>query len=179
MLYQTYLLETTRVTHHQADESNFHVFYQILTGASKEERAAWGLFSQDRAAYAYIRDDLHLRPHADAAAFLATKAAMVNVGLCSTLQCGIFGVVAAILHLGNIGHQDCSMPLSPNDHPFALKMVAQLLHVPVAELADRLLHRTLNIGPEVIRKPMQDAEFASFRDSLAKSLYSGFVHSVN
>ena len=38
-----YLLEKSRVVTHSSGERTYHAFYQMLTGASEEERARWGL----------------------------------------------------------------------------------------------------------------------------------------
>ena len=50
---QTYLLEKTRVVRHAPGERAYHAFYQLVAGASKEEREAWHV-ADDAARYAYL-----------------------------------------------------------------------------------------------------------------------------
>uniref|UniRef100_A0A452I3W8 Myosin motor domain-containing protein n=1 Tax=Gopherus agassizii TaxID=38772 RepID=A0A452I3W8_9SAUR len=40
---QTFLLEKTRVAYQAPCERNFHIFYQITKGATKDERLEWNL----------------------------------------------------------------------------------------------------------------------------------------
>ena len=50
---QTYLLEKTRVVRHAPGERAYHAFYQLVAGASKEEREAWHV-ADDAARYTYL-----------------------------------------------------------------------------------------------------------------------------
>lgn len=164
------------MTHHDAGESNFHIFYQLLAGASAEESVDWNVAGTENGMFSYISDDVDRRSHNDMAAFVATKTAMSNVGLPIKDQNAIFQTVAALLHLGNVSLEDCRAVMEAEAAASkALQTVARLLQVPLVELADRLAHRTISIGLEIFKKPMSEADFASFRDSLAKSIYAGLV----
>ena len=43
-LLETYLLEKARIIRQQSDERTFHIFYQLLTGASEEYKSKWTVF---------------------------------------------------------------------------------------------------------------------------------------
>ncbi|KAL8436706.1 hypothetical protein ACSSS7_001492 [Eimeria intestinalis] len=51
---RTYMLEAARLTAHKKGDRNFHVFYQLLRGASEEERAALHLL-RDTEAYRMLQ----------------------------------------------------------------------------------------------------------------------------
>ena len=55
----TYLLEKTRVVTQSADERNYHIYYQVFSGMSADERAAFSLGAPESCAY--LRNGLNSR----------------------------------------------------------------------------------------------------------------------
>jgi myosin-5 len=126
---QTYLLEKTRVVGHAPGERAYHAFYQLVAGASPEEREAWHV-ADDAAEYAYLvpseekkasakkhakKDDAsseggHERPSvsasSDAAAYEATKQSLRSMGVSDAETRDAFRVASATLWLGNVKFED-------------------------------------------------------------------------
>lgn len=105
----TYLLEKVRLVSQQRNERNFHVFYQLLKGASKEERAALGLAPWDggRAAegFHYLRQSGCVARQDgadDAEEYARLRRALAIMGVGAAEQARVLRVVAAVLHLGNL-----------------------------------------------------------------------------
>ena len=95
-----YLLERSRIVHQSPDERNYHIFYCLLAGASKEERAALRLKSPEE--FAYLNQSGCIKvPKIDDAADLEKVRAAMKVLKFGDNERSIFEVLAAVLHLGN------------------------------------------------------------------------------
>jgi myosin heavy subunit len=82
-------------------ERNFHIFYQLLA-APKETRSRYKLSKPSSYFYLSQSDCFTVDQLDDAEEFAITESAMGAVGLSSSRRDAILGVVAAVLHLGNV-----------------------------------------------------------------------------
>lgn len=155
-LYRTkihsYFLDQTRVVRPAAREKNYHIFYQMLAGLTKDERLKLHLdgYTARNLRYLSCGDVTEARPGADAQRFEAWKSALAVLGIPFM---DVVRVLAAILLLGNVqlnGEQSkllgCDPELSsiePNAHKSEIRAVATLLGVSSTSLVRGLTRRTV------------------------------------
>ncbi|XP_034033416.1 unconventional myosin-XIX isoform X2 [Thalassophryne amazonica] len=168
---QTYLLEKTRVSCQPANERNFHIFYQMMKGATPEQRTEWKM-SHDQHFVWLLNAEKTLEEDC----FHETVEAMGHLGLTAGRQTHIFKILAGILHLGNVGFsasadesQPCHLLEQSNDF---MRSAAELLGVSMEELQTCLRVRTLKAGKQSVLKPCSQAECSVRRNCLAKVIYA-------
>eukprot|EP00897_Mesotaenium_endlicherianum_P004084 jgi/Mesen1/3703/ME000202S02791 len=105
-----------------------------------------------------------------------TRAAMTVMGITEAEKAAIFGVLAAILHIGNIefslSPDNDSLQVAGPQSVFHLETAAELLQCDKGQLEESLLTRTIVTRNEVIKKPLDAPAAVSKRDTLAKTIYS-------
>ncbi|KAK9725567.1 hypothetical protein RND81_05G153800 [Saponaria officinalis] len=172
---RTYLLERSRVCQVSDPERNYHCFY-MLCAAPKEDVERFKLNNPRSFHYLNQSNCYSVDVIDDAKEYLATRRAMDVVGINPDEQDGIFRVVAAILHLGNIeftrgSESDSSEPKDEKSR-FHLKTASELFMCDEKGLEDSFCKRVITTRGESITKNL-DPEAASLsRDALAKIVYS-------
>ncbi|KAG2498422.1 hypothetical protein HYH03_003680 [Edaphochlamys debaryana] len=174
---RTYLLERSRVVAVNNPERSFHIFYQLVYGASAEDRAAWRL-PKSAAGFDYLaRSKCYELPgQSNAEEYEHTRRAMSHIGLSEEQQRAVLRTVAAVLHLGNVafveGSEEGAAVDSGAKAQQALQAAAELLGVEPAALAEALTTRQIQTPEGAITTPLSAQAAADSRDSLAKSVYS-------
>ncbi|XP_019173450.1 PREDICTED: myosin-17-like isoform X4 [Ipomoea nil] len=172
---RTYLLERSRVCQISTPERNYHCFY-LLCAAPPEEREKYKLGNPKSFHYLNQSNCYELDGVNDGEEYLATRRAMDIVGISEEEQEGIFRVVAAILHLGNIefakGQEIDSSVIKDEKSRFHLNTTADLLKCDAKSLEDALIKRVMVTPEEVITRTLDPESALGSRDALAKTVYS-------
>ena len=182
-----YLLEKTRIIHAPAGERSYHIFYQILTGATgdakKEVQDLGGLLnemggSKGWSGFTYTRDGLgFVDGMDDGHEYTASMGKLDVLGLGGEAQVRMLRLVTAVLILGNIefeplsGSADDKFKVKNGD---VLKVVCSLLEVEAPALEAKMTMRTISTGKgsSTYTVPLKKNECYDTRDALAKSVYA-------
>lgn len=99
---EQYLLEKSRIVSQNPDERNYHIFYCMLAGLTKEEKAK--LQISDPTQYKYLTGGkcITCEGRDDAAEFSDIRSAMKVLMFSDPEIWEILKVLSALLHLGNI-----------------------------------------------------------------------------
>ncbi|CCI41613.1 unnamed protein product [Albugo candida] len=193
---QTYLLEKVRLVSQTAQERNYHIFYEMMLGASEDERKRWrlspcltaSLTQKEKEAEAFVafrylnqsgcverRDAVQERKM-----YKKVIAAMSDIGFTSDEIQGTFDLLAALLHIGNLtfAHEDVgtmdassTTDLSPQSVQ-SRDSAAFLLSVDANQLEKALSARKIRAGSDFVSVKLSAEQANNARDAFTKSLYS-------
>jgi len=168
-----YLLEKSRLVRQPKNERNFHVMYQLMAGASSEERRAFSLPPADRMdSFYYINQSgcVRVTNVDDEKEYAIMRKAMDGVGMERAEQNTVLRTLSGVLHLGNLSFRN-----DGDDHAVALSHpveAATLLGVDAGDLVAALSTKKITTPDrKVITTPLDKEKAESSRDALAKVIY--------
>lgn len=173
----TYGLDKSRLTRLSHEERTYHVFYQLLAGATTEERDRLGM--EDPSDYALLASSGCYRlpggPFSDdATAMTELRVAMRALGFKAKHMTSIFNLLIAILLLSNlqftegVSREDAAHVVNNA----VLDHVARLLGVASEDLTQALTNKTSYIRKELFTVLLSPEQSALQRDQLVRDLYA-------
>ncbi|XP_062411237.1 unconventional myosin-Vb isoform X2 [Sardina pilchardus] len=171
---RTYLLEKSRVVFQAEDERNYHIFYQLCASAPRSEFKDLALTSAEDFNYTSMGENIFIEGVNDAQDFDKTREAFTLLGFKDIYQTGIFKIIAALLHLGNVeicSERDGDSCHINSDDPH-LEHFCRLLGVEQKQMEHWLCRRKLVTTSETYVKPMSLKQASNARDALAKHIYA-------
>ncbi|KAM4744939.1 unconventional myosin-Va isoform 1-T1 [Anableps anableps] len=170
---RTYLLEKSRVVFQADEERNYHVFYQLCASANLPEFKNLRLSSANDFLYTRQGRSPVIEGVDDAKELRTTRHAFTLLGINESYQIGLFQVLAAILHLGNVEIKDRdsdSSLIAPNNRH--LTAFCELVGVAYQDMSQWLCHRKLKTAAETYVKPLPRLQATNARDALSKHIYA-------
>nr|XP_046234369.1 unconventional myosin-Va isoform X8 [Scatophagus argus] len=170
---RTYLLEKSRVVFQADEERNYHVFYQLCASSHLPEFKTLKLSSANNFWYTRQGRSPVIDGVDDTKELCTTRNAFTLLGINESYQMGLFQVLAAILHLGNVEIKDRdadSSVIPPNNHH--LMAFCELVGVTYQDMSQWLCHRKLKTATETYIKPLPRLQATNARDALSKHIYA-------
>ncbi|KAK1891318.1 Unconventional myosin-Ie, partial [Dissostichus eleginoides] len=172
--------------HENPGERSFHIFYQLIEGATAEQKGTLGITSLDYYTYlnqsgSYKVDDIN-----DKSDFQETTHAMDVIGISSENNSMVLQIVAGVLHLGNITFKEAGNYAAVESEEF-LAFPAFLLGIDQNRLKEKLTSRKMDSkwgnAIESIDVTLNVEQACYTRDALSKALHSRvfdfLVESIN
>lgn len=169
-----YLLEKSRIVSSNKGERNYHIFYAMLAGLSKEEKKRLEL--DDVSKYSYLTSGAvtSCENRSDATEFVSIKSAMRILSFNDEEFWEIMKLLAGILHLGNLKYKPIvvqnmdTCEISDNVH---LTRIATILGVAKNLLSDALIQKTIFAHGERVISFQSKEQAIEARDAFVKAIY--------
>ncbi|XP_063977015.1 myosin-VIIa-like isoform X2 [Diachasmimorpha longicaudata] len=168
---EQYLLEKCRLVHQSQGERNYHIFYSILAGLSKEEKKRLGLGS---GGYKYLCGTSECRGRNDEKEFADVRAAMKILNFTDDEFTSIIELLSSILHLGNFNYKSAvvsNMDTCEIQEDASVKMTAEILGVGTKQLKEALTRRTIFAHGERVVSNLSRELAVEVRDAFVKAVY--------
>uniref|UniRef100_A0A667GK98 Myosin IE n=1 Tax=Lynx canadensis TaxID=61383 RepID=A0A667GK98_LYNCA len=170
-----FLLEKSRVVMRNPGERSFHIFYQLIEGASEDQKHSLGITSMDYYCYLNLSGSYQVDDIDDKREFQETLHAMNVIGIFAEEQTLVLQIVAGVLHLGNISFKEVGNYAAVESEEF-LAFPAYLLGINQDRLKEKLTSRQMDSKwggkSESIHVTLNVEQACYTRDALAKALHA-------
>ncbi|KAK4294236.1 hypothetical protein Pmani_033125 [Petrolisthes manimaculis] len=171
---EQYLLEKSRIVSQGADERNYHVFYCMLAGMTREERQKLELTDASQYKYLTGGGSITCEGRDDAREFADIRSAMKVLMFSDSEVWEILKILAAILHMGNVkfkGKVIDNLDASEIPDTTFLVRVARFLGVDVRAVKEAFTTRTIFAQGETVVSHLSHSQATDVRDAFVKGIY--------
>ena len=173
-LLTTYNLEKSRVTEQTKEDRNYHIFYQLLAGASSKMRTELNLGKPEEYKILYQNKtspkELIVDGMDDFEEFHNTIKAMRTMNISEEEQQEIFRILAGMLHLGNVEYSQGKEGAEIVNKETFVK-AAELLGVDSVSLEKAIIHPTLITKTEITERNFSKKEAEDSTKAMLKTIY--------
>ncbi|OXV11732.1 hypothetical protein Egran_00505 [Elaphomyces granulatus] len=169
---RTYLLERSRLVFQPLKERNYHIFYQLVAGATEAEREELVLLPVEEFDYLNQGATPTIDGVDDKSEFEATRRSLTTIGVSEETQASIFRILAALLHLGNVKITATRTDSSLSSTEPSVIRACEMLGIDVNEFAKWIVKKQLITRGEKITSNLTQQQATVVRDSVSKFIYS-------
>ncbi|KAK6027880.1 myosin head [Ostertagia ostertagi] len=168
-----YLLEKSRILRQSADERCFHIFYQLLKGASVDQRGALLLESNPKQYNFLSNGDICIPGVEDAGEFEETMRAMRIVGFQDEEIEAILRIVSAVLLFGNLqfSHEGKNSDQAVLQNDGVAHKICSLLGLNLAEIMKAFLKPKIKVGREYVHRSQNEEQARFSVGAISKASY--------
>ena len=169
---RTFLLERSRLVFQPLKERNYHIFYQLVAGATDAEREDLGLVPVEHFDYLNQGGAPEIEGVDDGKDFNETRSSLTRLGVSEQMQSSLWRILAALLHIGNIKITAARTESQLSADEPSLAKACNLLGINAAEFAKWTVKKQLITRGEKIMSNLTQQQATVVRDSVAKYIYS-------
>ncbi|XP_069983292.1 myosin-VIIa isoform X1 [Penaeus vannamei] len=171
---EQYLLEKSRLVSQGTDERNYHIFYCMLAGMTREEKQKLELGDASQYKYLTGGGSITCEGRDDAREFADIRSAMKVLMFSDSEVWEITKVLAAILHMGNVkfkGKVIDNLDASEIPDTTSLVRVARFLGLDPRAMKEALTTRTIFAQGETVVSHLSHSQATDVRDAFVKGIY--------
>lgn len=168
---ESYLLEKARVIRQAPNERTFHIFYQLVAGATDQYRRE--LLLEDFSNYRYLTNGKVPVPNTnDGDEFHETLKAMKIMNIPDDDTKAMLRVISACLLFGNLQfakERNSEQAVLPNDT--VAQKLSHLLGISLTDFTKALLRPKIKVGREFVTKGQTKEQVEYSVEAISKALY--------
>ncbi|CAH0557546.1 unnamed protein product [Brassicogethes aeneus] len=171
---EQYLLEKSRIVSQNVGERNYHIFYSMLAGLSKDEMKRLDLSDAKHFVYLTGGKTTSCEGRNEVQEFSDIQSALKILNFTEAEAVNIFGLLAAILHLGNLKIKKGSAANTESSEvgdSSLTEKIAKLLGSTKSQLSEALTKKTILAHGDTVVSLLSKDQADESKNAFAKGLY--------